>query len=55
MAIIETLKNSELFADLEAGQLEKVSSLCRGGSYRQGKTIFNEGDEATELYILTDG
>ncbi len=53
--IIDTLKNSEIFADLEAGQLEKVSHFCRSGSYRQGTSVFNEGDEAVELYILTDG
>jgi len=55
MAMIEALKSSELFADLRKDQLEKVSVLCRGGSYRQGMTIFKEGDEATELYVLTEG
>jgi CRP-like cAMP-binding protein len=55
MAIIEAVESSEIFAGLETSQLEKVSNLCRGRSYRQGMTIFNEGDEATELYILTDG
>ncbi len=55
MAMIDTLKNSELFGGLETGQLEKVSVLCRGGSYHEGMMIFKEGDEATELYVLTDG
>ena len=55
MAIIDTLKNSELFAGVEIHHLEKVSALCRGESYREGAMIFKEGDEATELYILTDG
>ncbi len=55
MAMIDTLKNSEFFGGLETSQLEKVSILCRGGSYQKGMTIFNEGDEAAELYTLTDG
>lgn len=55
MAIIDELKGSELFEGLETSHLEKVSVLCRGGSYRQGTIIFNEGDKAEELYLLTDG
>jgi len=55
MAIIDTLKSSELFEGLEIRLLEKVSPLCRGGSYKEGDTIFKEGEEAAELYILTDG
>ena len=55
MAIINTLKSCELFEGLETRYLEKVSALCRGGSYKEGMMIFKEGDEATELYVLTDG
>ena len=55
MAIIDTLKSSDLFEGLETHHLEKVSALCRGGSYKEGMMIFKEGDEATELYVLTDG
>jgi len=55
MAIIETLKSTEFFGGLETKYLEKVSILCRGGSYQEGMMIFKEGDEATELYVLTDG
>lgn len=55
MTIIDTLKSSELFGGLETDHLEKVSVLCRGGSYREGMMIFKEGDEATEFYVLTEG
>jgi len=55
MTIVDTLKSSELFEGLETHQLEKVAALCRGGSYKAGMLIFREGDEATELYVLTDG
>jgi CRP-like cAMP-binding protein len=55
MAIIDTLKSSELFEGLETGHLEKVSVLCRGGSYKEGMMVFKEGDEAAEFYVLTGG
>jgi CRP-like cAMP-binding protein len=55
MTMIETLKNSELFEGLDDVYLEKISVLCRGASYREGTLIFKEGDEAAELYILTEG
>ncbi len=55
MAMVDILKGSELFGGLGVEDLEKVAVLCRGGSYQQGTNIFNEGDEAIELYILTSG
>ncbi len=55
MGIIDTLKNAELFAGLETHHLKMITELCRGGSFKEGTMIFNEGDEATELYILTEG
>ena len=55
MNIVDTLSESELFGDLDRSHLEKLAPLCRGYSYSHGTTIFNEGEEATELYILTDG
>ena len=55
MAIIDILKSSELFEGFEMQYLEKIANLCRGGSFKAGMMIFREGDEATELYLLTDG
>jgi len=55
LAIIDTLKNSELLGDLAANHLRKISVLCRGRSYQEGMMIFKEGDKAQELYVLTDG
>lgn len=55
MSIVYALSKCELFDGLNCGRLEKLACLCRGYSYSRGITIFNEGDEATELYILTDG
>ena len=55
MSMIDTLNSSVLFEGLDKSQLEKVAVLCRGNSYREGTVIFREGDEADELYVLTDG
>ena len=55
MKITDTLHNTELLAGFDKAHLEKLAGLCRDGSYKQGDIIFKEGDEARELYILTDG
>lgn len=55
MAVIDTLKSSDLFKDLAQKYLEKLAHLCIGRNYKEGETIFQEGSKATELYVLTDG
>ncbi len=55
MTTIDSLKSSELFGALEAEYLEKVSALCRAESYQKDIVIFKEGNEATDLYVLTEG
>ncbi len=55
MAIVDTLKGSDLFKDLAQEYLEKLAHLCIGRNYKEGETIFQEGNKATELYVLTEG
>lgn len=55
MAITHSLIISELFGGLDSDKLDKISFLCRGLSYKRGMTIFSEGSEATDLYIMTNG
>ena len=55
MSIIDTLKSSKLFEGFEAHHLKKIADLCRGGSFREGTMVFKDGDEAAELYVLTEG
>jgi CRP-like cAMP-binding protein len=55
MAIVDELSKSELFGGMEPNQLEQISVLCRGASYREGAKIFKEGDKAANLYVLTSG
>lgn len=53
--VVDTLESSEIFGGLARSHLEKIAALCRSGSYRQNEIIFKEGDEATEIYVLSDG
>ena len=55
MTIIDALRSSELFGTLKTEHLEKVSAVSREESYQDGVMIFNAGNEATDLYVLTDG
>jgi toluene monooxygenase system ferredoxin subunit len=55
MALTDTLKKSELFGGLDTAHLRKVGNLCRNQSFKEGHTIFSEGDDAEEIYILLEG
>lgn len=55
MDVIDTLKASELFTGFDEGHLQKVADRCRSESYMEGAKIFKEGDDARELYILSQG
>jgi CRP/FNR family cyclic AMP-dependent transcriptional regulator len=55
MTMLDTLRNSLIFKGFGTEHLEKVSALCRGGSYPEGTVICKEGDEAKEFFILTEG
>lgn len=55
MTVVDALRKSDLFGALDTGHVRKVADLCRGVSSREGTVIFEEGDEAVELYILTEG
>jgi CRP-like cAMP-binding protein len=55
MAIIDVLKNSDLFKGLDDSRLKKVAQLCRSKAFQRGEVAFNEGEEATELFLLSDG
>jgi CRP-like cAMP-binding protein len=53
--VIDVLKDAELFRGLDADRLEKLSTLCRGARFPKDATIFEEGGEATDLYVLQSG
>ncbi len=55
MAIADILKSSELFEALDKPRIEKVAHLCRSQAFQRGAVVFNEGQEANELYLLGEG
>ncbi len=55
MAIIDILKASDLFKELDESRLKKVTQLCRSKSFQRGEAVFNEGEEAVEMYLLSEG
>ena len=55
MSIKQALATSQLFDGLTDDELDKISKLCREKLYEPGTSIFREGDEAKELYIVEDG
>ena len=55
MVALEWLKKTELFETLEDSQLNDLLSHFIVESFRQGDTIFRQGDEANHLYVLVQG
>jgi CRP-like cAMP-binding protein len=49
------LKNTELFSGLEEPRLIVILSHSSVESFREGKTIFSQGEEAHRLYVLIEG
>jgi CRP-like cAMP-binding protein len=49
------LKNVELFGGLDEPQLSVILSCSSVESFSEGKTVFNQEDEAYALYILIEG
>jgi CRP-like cAMP-binding protein len=52
---IALLKNARVFADLDDAELERVAEICKEQHVNSAKTIFNEGDPGSRLYIIAEG
>lgn len=57
MGIEETLKRAEVFLGLDDSNLHKIAELpsCREQTYQAQEVIFRAGDEAKDLYVLSEG
>ena len=55
MVSAEWLKKTELFGALEESQLNAILSHTTIHTFPEGKIIFQEGEEATHLYVLIQG
>jgi CRP/FNR family cyclic AMP-dependent transcriptional regulator len=53
--IMDVLENCDLFRGLDTKEIEKVATLCRFETYKEGEIIFNQGDFCDMLYIIEEG
>jgi CRP/FNR family transcriptional regulator, cyclic AMP receptor protein len=53
--VIDNLRRAELFAALSDDELLEVARICKALRVQGGHTIFNEGDEGDELFVIHDG
>lgn len=53
--VIDNLRKAEIFAGLSDEELLRVADLCRAMRVPAGKSVFSEGDEGSELYIIHEG
>ena len=54
-ALISTLRQSRMFADLSSENLEAVAGVCTLKSLEKGEMLFREGDKAEGFYVLQTG
>lgn len=54
-ALIGTLRQSRMFADLSSENLEAVAAVCSLKSLEKGELLFREGDKAEGFYVLQTG
>jgi CRP-like cAMP-binding protein len=53
--IVESLSTISLFKQLKESEYEIITNSSRLGKASKGEHIFNEGDDATEIYFLLSG
>lgn len=52
---VKLLRSVPLFADLEAGELERFSHVAVPRSFPAGTRVFHEGDSSDACYIVREG
>jgi len=55
MAIVNTLKQADIFYELTPTQLELIASICDEKRYQRGELIFGEQTVGKELYVIATG
>ena len=51
----EAIKNSKLFWNVSAAQMDKIEALCKEQSFEAGVRILSEGDTSPSFYIVESG
>ena len=54
-AIVNYLKQSDIFYQFTPTQIELVANLCQEVTFQAGETIFEENSSSQELYIIIQG
>ncbi len=52
---VDVLKSIEILSSLSPEELESLHTIMRTEGYRQGQTLFNEGDTGDTMYIVLSG
>jgi len=52
---IGILKKVKFFDTLNEGELKEIASLSKPEDYKEGETIFSEGDEGERLFVILSG
>jgi len=55
MVDITLLKSLDIFKELSYEQLQLVQKYCYKAEYEKGDRLFREGDDATQVWIESDG
>ncbi|MCA9899378.1 MAG: cyclic nucleotide-binding domain-containing protein [Anaerolineales bacterium] len=55
MSIANLLKRVQLFANLEANELEQLAAICQEKKIAGGETIISQNTTGNEMYIVAQG
>lgn len=53
--VIENLRKAEVFAGLSDEELLQVAQICKALRVPAGRTVFSEGDDGDEMYVIHEG
>lgn len=53
--VLDRLRGVEMFAGLTDAQLARVAGVCQAARVAADATIFREGDDGAELYVVLEG
>ena len=55
MSKLDVIQGNYVFRGLTSEQVQKVASISQEKTYEAGQSIFREGEQAQNLYILEEG